>query len=100
MFIVLLKFSDNKAAAPDHMAGHNAWLKQGFDDGVFMLAGSIEPGQGGAILAGNVSRDELEAFVKTDPFVIEDVVTAEIVEVSPKKAIEGLQFLVNQNLPN
>ena len=97
MFIVLLKFSDNKATAPDHMAGHNAWLKQGFDDGVFMLAGSIEPGQGGAILAGNVSREGLGALVKSDPFVIEDVVTAEIVEVSPKKAIEGLQFLVNQN---
>ena len=97
MFIVLLKFSDNKATAPDHMAGHNAWLKQGFDDGVFMLAGSIEPGQGGAILADNVSRVGLEARVKMDPFVIGDVVTAEIVEISPKKAVEELQFLVNQN---
>ena len=97
MFIVLLKFSDNKTAAPDHMAGHNAWLKQGFDDGVFMLAGSIEPGQGGAILAGNASHEELETRVKADPFVIEEVVTAELVEISPKRAIEGLQFLVNQN---
>ena len=95
MFIVLLKFSDNKAAAPDHMAGHNAWLKQRFDDGVFTLAGSIEPGQGGAILARNVSGEALQTRVNADPFVTENVVAPEILEVSPKIAVEALQFLVS-----
>lgn len=32
MFIVLLKFSDNKEQAGQFMEGHNAWLKRGFDE--------------------------------------------------------------------
>ena len=94
MFIVLLRFSSNKASAPDHMAEHNAWLKQGFDDGVFLLAGSIEPGQGGAILAHDVSADDLAARIDNDPFVAEDGVIADVVEISPKQAAGNLQFLV------
>lgn len=34
MFIVLLKFSGNKAQAGQFMEGHKEWIKRGFDDGV------------------------------------------------------------------
>ena len=37
MFVVLLRFSDNKDQASEFMEGHNAWIKRGFDDGVFLL---------------------------------------------------------------
>lgn len=49
MFLVLLKFSDGKAKAGHYMQGHNEWLRSGFDDGVFLLAGSVQPNMGGAI---------------------------------------------------
>lgn len=93
MFIVFLRFSANKAAAGDHMAGHKAWLKQGFDDGLFLVAGSLEPGQGGGVVATG-TREAVEAHVATDPFVVEDVVTAEIHEMSPAFADERLNFLL------
>ena len=32
MFVVLLKFAENRSKAPEFMEGHNAWLKAGFDD--------------------------------------------------------------------
>jgi len=35
MFVVLLKFSGNKAQAGQFMEGHKNWIKRGFDDGVF-----------------------------------------------------------------
>lgn len=35
MFMVLLRFSDNKSQASQLMDGHNAWIARGFDDGVF-----------------------------------------------------------------
>lgn len=38
MFIVLLKFSTNKASANQFMDGHNSWLKDGFAQGMFLLA--------------------------------------------------------------
>jgi len=93
MFVVLLKFSANKAKAGQFMDGHNAWLGQGFANGVFLLAGSIKPGLGGAILAHGVAAEELQQLVNADPFVVEDVVRAEILEIAPSKADERLKFL-------
>lgn len=93
MFVVLLKFSGNRQKAPEFMDGHNAWLQQGFEDGVFVAAGSLQPGLGGGIVAHGASREELEARVDQDPFVAGDVVTAEILEITVAKADPRLEFL-------
>ena len=94
MFIVLLKFSDNKANAGQFMEGHNQWLKRGFDDGVFLLAGSLQPGLGGGIVAHDTSLPDLESRVNADPFVAENVVKAEIMEITPAKVDARLDFLL------
>lgn len=96
MFVVLLKFSDNRAKAGDLIEAHNAWIKQGFDDGVFLLVGSLQPNLGGSIIAYNTSIENLEARVNKDPFVADNIVNAEILEIAPKKADERLSFLVGQ----
>ena len=93
MFVILLKFAANKANAGQFMDGHKAWIKQGFADGVFLMAGSLQPNQGGAVMAHNVSREELETRVKQDPFVAENVVSAEILEITPNMVDEKLKFL-------
>lgn len=95
MHIVLLKFSTNKNQAGQFMEAHKTWLNRGFDDGVFLLAGSLEPGLGGGILAHNTTPADLQKRVNEDPFVAKDVVKAEIFELDPGKADERLQFLVN-----
>lgn len=94
MFVVLLKFSANKAKAGQFMDGHNAWLKQGFAEGVFLLAGSLKPGLGGAILANGATAEDLQRRVNEDPFVAEDVVRAEIFEIAPSKMDDRLNFMV------
>lgn len=94
MFVVLLKFSANKAKAGQFMEGHNAWLRQGFDDGVFLLAGSIKPGLGGAIVAHNISATELQTRIDADPFVAEDIVRAEILDIAPAKVDARLNFML------
>ncbi|RAS03385.1 YciI family protein [Cupriavidus alkaliphilus] len=95
MFIVFLRFSAERGQAGRLMQAHKDWLQRGFDDGVFLLAGTIQPQAGGAILAHGVSQGELEERVSRDPFVIEDVVRAEIVEVSPSKTDGRLEFLTD-----
>jgi uncharacterized protein YciI len=95
VFVVLLKFSGNKSRAGEFMDGHNAWISQGFDDGVFLLVGSLQPGLGGSVVAHNTSLSELEARVDSDPFVAENVVSAEILEIKPEKADERLRFLLS-----
>jgi uncharacterized protein YciI len=93
MFIVLLRFSANRQKAGPLMESHKAWLKRGFDDGVFALAGTLLPGTGGGIVAHGISRAELEARISDDPFVAEDVVRAEILELEPSKTDTRLDFL-------
>ena len=95
MFIVLLKFSDNKGQASEYMEGHNEWIKHGFDEGVFVLVGSLQPGLGGGIVAHNTSLVDLQTRVNDDPFVAQNVVSAEILEITPAKSDERLQFLVD-----
>lgn len=98
MFIIQLKFSANKAHASQFMDGHNAWLKEGFAKGTFLLAGTIQPKLGGAILAHNATLEQIQAIVKEDPFAIEGVVTTEIIEITPSKAVPQLEFLLQQGV--
>lgn len=92
MFIATLKFVD-KTKAPALMEAHSAWIQRGFADGVFLLAGSLQPDGGGAILAHQASRAEFEARLSQDPFVAEGVVTVEILDVAPGRVDERLAFL-------
>jgi len=94
MFVILLKFSDNKANAGQYMAGHKAWIADGFDEGIFLLVGSLQPDIGGAIVAHKVTFSELQDRVKGDPFVAENVVRAEILEITPNQAAKPLEFLM------
>ena len=96
MFIILLKFSTNKAQAGQFMERHNSWLRDGFEKGVFLLSGSIQPKAGGAVLAHNATPEQIRAIVNEDPFVAEDVVTAEIIEISASKSIPNLDFLMSR----
>jgi uncharacterized protein YciI len=93
MFVVLLKFAENKALAGQHVEAHKRWLARGLDDGVFVLSGSLAPGLGGAIVAHGCSRAELEGRVNEDPFVAEGVVSAELHEITPSRFHERLAFL-------
>ncbi len=95
MFIVLLKFSDNKGQASQFMEGHNEWIRHGFDDGIFLLVGSLQPNLGGGIVAHNLTLSDLQSRVNNDPFVSENVVSAEILEITPSKADERLKFLLD-----
>lgn len=94
MFVVLLKFAGNRDQAGEFVDAHRAWIKCGFDDGVFLMAGSLQPQLGGAIMAHNTSLPELQGRVNEDPFVVHDVVSAGIHEITPAKADERLDFLL------
>lgn len=94
MFFVQLKFSDNSDQAGQFMDDHNEWLRQGFDDGVLLMAGSLRPGPGGALLAHNTTLEALQERVNRDPFVIEDVVSPEIIEIEPARVDDRLAFLL------
>jgi len=96
MFVVLLKFSTNKSQAGQFMDAHTEWIQRGFDDGVFLVVGSLQPNLGGGIVAHNTSLPDLQARVNADPFVAHDVASPEILEITPSRADERLDFLLDQ----
>jgi uncharacterized protein YciI len=76
------------------MEGHKAWLKHGFDEGVFLLVGSLHPNAGGAILAHGETLAALGERVNADPFVAEGIVTVEILEITPSKTDPRFDYLL------
>ena len=65
------------------------------DDGVFLLVGGLQPKLGGGIVVHNTSLSDLQTRVNNDPFVVENVVNAEILEITPVQADERLGFLLS-----
>jgi uncharacterized protein YciI len=93
MFVITLRFAGNKAKASQFMEAHNTWIKRGFDDGVFLLVGNLQPNLGGGIIAHNTPLEALQSRVNEDPFVSENIVTADILEITPARADGRLDFL-------
>lgn len=72
--------------APGPMT-HSSPQRQALEisDGVFLLAGSLENAQGGALLAVKLSKADVTARVEEDPFVTHQVVEPEIISIAPSR---------------
>jgi len=95
MYIILLTFSENKSSASQHMGGHKAWIDKGVADGIFLVVGSLQPNRGGAIIAHGITPEALAKRLAEDPFVAEDVVKADVMEVTPSITNDRLRFLLD-----
>lgn len=94
LYLVLLRFAGNSHQAGQWMQDHLNWLDQGFQENIFLLSGSLQPKLGGCILAGQVSRSDLTKRVEEDPFVRQQIVTAEILEITPSRFSEEWMHLM------
>jgi uncharacterized protein YciI len=95
MHIIFLKFGQHRAQAGQWMPGHAQWIQQGIDDGVFLMAGSLDNAQGGVVLATNMDSARVQHRVELDPFVIHGVVVPEIYAVSPSRMVQGMAALLS-----
>jgi len=93
MHIVFLPFGPQRAQAGQWMAQHNQWIQDGIAEGVFLMAGSLDNAQGGAVLAVRLTREELAARLQQDPFVAHGVVVPEIHGIAPSRMAEGFAAL-------
>jgi uncharacterized protein YciI len=93
MFVIFLRFTENKHLASKHMDGHNDWIRQGITDAVFLLTGSLSGGQGGAIIVHGLTRTDLDRRLEADPFVAERIVAPEIIEIEPSMVDHRLAFM-------
>ncbi|MHA6723438.1 YciI family protein [Sphingomonas sp. RS2018] len=79
--IITLTYTAELSAVDALMPAHVDWLRKGFDEGVFLLAGRQVPRVGGVIVSRG-TRDAVEAVAATDPFVTGGVATAAVTEIA------------------
>jgi uncharacterized protein YciI len=99
VYIVFLKFAQNRARAGELMAEHNQWLADGFASGAFVVAGSLDNAQGGVLIARDMDQAVLLERVRQDPFVVHGVVAAEVHGFKPSRLADGLASVLQQS-PN
>ena len=82
LYVIYLKFGKNKSMAREFMEEHNDWIKSNVEEGKFLIFGSLASKEGGCIIALAENMDAVNQSISEDPFVKEEIVTSEIVEVS------------------
>ncbi|MET3984402.1 YciI family protein [Streptomyces sp. PvR034] len=80
MFVMELTYTAPLEAVEEHMDAHIAWLGGHYASGVFLASGRKVPREGGVILAGGVSRAEIEKIAAEDPFAVAGVCAYRITE--------------------
>ena len=96
MFIIGLTYTKALAEVDRHLAAHRACVKQGFDDGLdglFLAFGGQRLRTGSVLLAQGPDRAGIEALAATDPFVVEGVTTAKVIEFRPSRLDLRFAFL-------
>jgi len=92
MFILSLTYKMPNNEVDFHLEAHMAWLKEGYETGLFLAAGRKVPRTGGIILASG-DRTEVEAMAKRDPFTIHGIADYTISEVNITSTAQGLEAL-------
>ena len=93
MFIILLTYTKQLDEVDRHLDAHKAWVKQGFEEGAFILSGGQRPRTGGALLALGDNRSAIQSRIVRDPFILAGVATAMVIEVVPPTLDDRLDWL-------
>ena len=68
MFIITLTYLKPAEEIDQLLAAHREYLREQYDNGMFLMSGRLVPRTGGIILATADSRADIEAVIELDPF--------------------------------
>lgn len=98
MFIILITYRKPLEIVDKHLAEHVIFLEQGYQKNYFIVSGKKVPRTGGVIFSQLKDRNQLEAFIKQDPFQTHEIAEYEIIEFIPGKYHpEFAPFVKNSN---
>ena len=92
MFLLSLTYKVPNDEVDRHLDAHKAWLKEGYDAGLFMASGRKVPRTGGLILARG-ARADIDAMARRDPFHVNGVAEYFISEIDINMAADALESL-------
>jgi len=93
MFLLIARFTVPPALLAEQTAAHLAWVRAHADVGHFVAGGPEVPYQGAAIVAVGVTRDELAAWIREDPFVVHGFIQYDVREYDVMLAVPGAEAL-------
>ncbi|WP_377704011.1 YciI family protein [Pseudoduganella sp. UC29_71] len=68
MFIITLTYLKPAEEIDALLAAHREYLREQYDNGMFLMSGRMVPRTGGIIIATADSRADIEAVIELDPF--------------------------------
>ena len=68
MFVIALTYLKPTDEIDALLAAHREFLREQYDNGVFLMSGRMVPRTGGIIIATADSRADIEAIIELDPF--------------------------------
>lgn len=81
------------ALADKHMAGHLAFLKKYYEQGVFIASGPKKPREGGVIIAA-VDKATAAELIQDDPFYQHDICNYRLIEFASVMCCEALSGFI------
>jgi len=91
--LIVLTYVGSLDEVDARLPAHVAWLRQGYGQGLFLVAGRRTPRVGGIIVARG-EREAVEQFAATDPFVTSGVATAEVIAFTATSAAPTIADLL------
>jgi len=67
------------------LAEHRAFLQTGYDRGLLLMSGPLNPRSGGRVVARAESLEEIQAFFAQDPYNLKGLATYAFYEFEPVK---------------
>jgi uncharacterized protein YciI len=68
MFIITLTYLKPAEEIDALLAAHREFLREQYDNGMFLMSGRMVPRTGGVIIATADSKADIEAVIELDPF--------------------------------
>lgn len=90
MFLILLDYVAPAAEIDCHVEAHRRHLAEQYAAGRLLLSGPQVPREGGVIIACVLAREEAEAMMLRDPFVVADAVRYRVIEFVARAAHPAL----------
>jgi len=94
MYVVSLTYKVPEEIVEFHLKAHVEWLKDAFDEGVFVAAGRKVPRTGGLLLS-RADRGTLDASLAKDPFYVNGVAEFEVMEFAANRVAPGFENLLD-----
>lgn len=94
MFVIELEYVADLAEIDARMREHVVWLKKHYAAGHFLVSGRKVPRDGGIILAVGESREQIEGFVREDPFVTHGLARFRIIEFRASQRAKNIDGLI------